>query len=163
MKEHERPVLLVRQRPFLVGRVLADEIHKRQAVIGIAGGLPIRPQRQPAEPPLIELGEFPVGLDALFLREPEGVPLADHLADEVVVVGFRPVRPLAVGAKVGLHLHDAHVDPHLEHVTSGAGLDEPRVDLTRAEIPVPEEGIDVAGGGHAVNPSSWSTRASLPA
>ena len=114
MEQHEWPVLLVRQRPFVVGGVLPHEVHERQAVVRILRCPVVFPQRKPAEPPVVELHELPIGLGALFLREAEAAAFANHLADQVVVVGFGAVRPQAVRPQVGLHLEHAHVDPHLQ-------------------------------------------------
>ena len=118
--------------------MLADEVHEGQAMVGIVGGPTILTQREPAEPPLVVLGELAVGLRALLFREPKRVPLADHLTDEIVVVGFRPVGPLAVGPEIGLHLHDAHVDAHLQHLAPRPGLDQSGVDLAGVKLPIAE-------------------------
>ena len=71
MKQHEGPVLLVREGPFLVGRVLAHEVHEAQRVVGVGRRAAKFPQRQPAHPAVIKLHELAVGLGALLGRQLE--------------------------------------------------------------------------------------------
>ena len=124
------------------------EVHEGQAVVGILGGPPVFSERQPAQPPLVVLHELPVGLNALLLRKPERVAAADRLADQVVVVGFGTAGAVSVRPQLRLHLHNTHVDPHLEHLAAGAGLDQAGVHLTRRELPRLEQRVEVAGAGH---------------
>jgi glutamine amidotransferase len=74
--------------------MLADEVHEGQAVVGIMGGPTILPQREPAEPPLVVLGELAVGFRTLLFRESECVALADHLAAD------RPYLGICLGLQV---------------------------------------------------------------
>ena len=158
MEEHERPILLMRERPLLVRRMFPHEVHEGQAVIGVLGGPMVFPQRQPAEPTVVELHELPIRFSALLLRQPERTALPDHLADEIVVVGLGAVRPQAIRPQVGLHLQKSHVHPHLKHLAAVPGFEQTGVDLAGLKIPVLEEDIDVAGrchGSHSlpVNPN----------
>ena len=73
VEEHERTILLMRKGPFVVGRMFLHEIHEREAVVGIASGATVFPQREPADAPVVVLHEFPVGLDALLAVETERI------------------------------------------------------------------------------------------
>ena len=68
VEEHERTVLLVGERPLRVGRMGRHEVHQRQGVIGVGHRPGELPQRQAANPPVIELQELAVDLHALRLR-----------------------------------------------------------------------------------------------
>lgn len=92
MKKHEGPILFVRKRPIIIGGMLTHKIHKCETVIGVFGRSTILPQGKPAETTVIILDKFSVGFDALFLRQPKQIALANHLTNEVVVVCFGSVQ-----------------------------------------------------------------------
>ena len=143
VEEHERAVLLVGERPLRVGRMRRHEVDQRQGVIGVGHRAGELPQRQAANPPVIELQELAVDLDALLFVECKGLPFDALQLPEPVEARLGPAGVLAVGPAGDLHLQQAHLDPHLEHLAAVAGADQPRGNHPRLEGPLAKNEVDV--------------------
>ena len=146
VEEHEGTVLLVGERPLRVGRMGRHEVHQRQGVIGVGHRPGELPQRQAANPPVIELQELAVDLHALRFVEHKGFAFDACQFPQPVEARFGPAGVLAVGPAGDLHLQQAHLDPHLEHFAAVAGADQPRGDHPRLEGPPAENEVDVVIG-----------------
>ena len=88
MEQDERAVLLVREGPLLVGRVVAAEIHQAQRVVGVGHRIVKLTQRQPADPAMIILHKLAVGFLALGLDAAHGVWLVVLLAIGNALLGM---------------------------------------------------------------------------
>ena len=69
VEEDERPILLVREAPLRIGRVLGGEIHQRQGMVRIANGPAELLKCQPADPSMIELQKLAIYLEALLFGQ----------------------------------------------------------------------------------------------
>jgi uncharacterized repeat protein (TIGR01451 family) len=142
MKQYERPVLLVRDGPLLVRRMIHAEIHHRQRVIGILDRPVECAKRQPTHSPMIKLDELPVDFGALLVGQFE-IFVQQFFAQQVVVKALKTERPIPVRAPVDLHLQDAHVHPHLDHVAAVVALNNAHLDRVRLVWPLFEQSIQI--------------------
>src|SRR6266851_7848122 len=99
MKHHEAAVLLVGLRVFLVRRMIANEIHESQRMVGVRHG-PLKVlQGHPANAAMVKLNELAVRLQALFFVQDEPVALPAlflGLEEEITEISGESVWPSAV-------------------------------------------------------------------
>ena len=122
--------------------MVANKVHKRQAMVGVAGGSAILAQRKPANPAVIILDKLAIGIHALF-RCKHKVRIVQRLGHEMVVVSGRPMRPSPVGPVLRLKLQNAHIDPHLQHVPAVRTLHQAHHHLARAVRPGIEQFVEI--------------------
>ena len=67
MKQHERPVLFVTHRPFLLWRMVATNIHQSKRVVSVLHSAMVMLQTEPGNSAMVELNEFAVSFEALIL------------------------------------------------------------------------------------------------
>ena len=96
---------------------------------------------------MVVLKELAIGLDALLLGEAKR-PLAAlslrALVPEVLEIGVEAVRPTAVGPAGQLHLQDAEVDVHLEHLPSVLRVDQAGLDDGGLEVPAAQCAVSMS-------------------
>ena len=109
------------------------EIHQGQNVIGVGQRPGELPQRQTTYPPMIELQELAVDLHALRFVQRERLALREGQLLQPFETRLGPAGVLSIGTAGGLHLQQAHFDPHLEHFPTVAGAHQPRGNDPRLE------------------------------
>src|SRR5262249_14261633 len=121
LEQDKTAVLLVSLGVLLARRMVADEVHEGQRVVGVGHGPIEMAQGQPAETTVVELHELAISFQALLFAEREGPTSslgAAGPAAQIVEVSGVAVRSGSVGPAVGFHLQDAEIDAQLDDLTS---------------------------------------------
>ena len=149
MEKDERPVLFVGKRSTAgSGECCAEKSIKASVWSASRTARRELPQRQPADPAVIELEEFAIHLHALLLGQRERLGFAQGLLDQRVEQRIGTLGPGAVGTTGRFHLQHAHLDPHLHDLTSVLCTDQPCTEHARLVRPILQDPVDVAAFGH---------------
>ena len=131
-------------RPLVIGRVVTTQIHQAYCVLGIFNRPVVMLQSQPRNPPVIELHKFPISFKTLIVIHDEIRILLLQLQNPIQKSRIA-LDLLSVRSPLRLHLQNAQINPHLNHVTPVGSLDQPNRKRMRIKFPLSKQLIEPLG------------------
>ena len=117
-------------------------------MIGVGNRLAVLLQLQPADASVVVLHKLAVDFRTLLVGQNEIVAMLNRLGHQVVVITFLAMRASSVGATFHFQLHQPHVDPHLQQLSTIAATADAHADRVGIVRPIPQDVVDVIGSCH---------------